>query len=523
MLVMVGLMTTSGRLTPDVLDEFVRVEAPSLTVDALYSQILATFRRDGREADSATVFAVMTEGADHFATFTTVREWLGPHTGTPYLRALRTPAPGEPVLAPLQSRYELVLRLLFSAYRIGIPAGAADIAAARAATLGPDGVEGACEAFAQGGVLPVFAVTGPPATTVLGSGIAATACAPFTARSGPVVLAGTPPTDPTTAVESLPAAGLTLLLELGVVPRELDVDRLVRGRTVTWEHAEPVHHDGPACAHLDRGALLQAFWRRATADARITVVPRGGAWSAPGGPLVDATGTRAASAVGVVRRPEAWTAATVTLPRSGADPGLCLAAAPDGYGYRLGSADLLTVGWVGSGGPPRDGPALWQRLAERAAWLVAGLPGPPCGPTYRPAGLALPVPADAVVPIGDAALTRDALASQGTSIALSDACLAADPRIGEAALTARRADARERHERHLSEALRTCRHADRPAWDSYRRRSAQPEVEATSSAPWSARVPGPHSIRDPGTGSSRSRVSSAGAPAGASSRSAGRR
>jgi hypothetical protein len=312
-------------------------------------------------------------------------------------------------------------------------------------------------------------MTGPPRTTVLGSGIAATACALFAARSGSVVLAGTPPAGRATAVESLPAAGLTLLLELGVVPRELGVDRLVRGRTMTWEHAAPVHHDGPACAHLDRGALLRALWRRVTADARITVMPRGGARSARGGRLVDATGTRAASAVAVVRRPDAWTAATVTLPRSGADPGLRLAAAPDGYGYRLGSADLLTVGWVGSGRPPRDGPALWRCLADRAAWLLDGLPGPPCGPTYRrPAGLALPVAADHAVPIGDAALTRDALASQGVSIALSDACLAADPRIGDAALTARRADARERHVRHLAEALRTCRHADQQAWASYR-------------------------------------------------------
>ncbi len=317
-------------------------------------------------------------------------------------------------------------------------------------------------------------MTGSPGTTVLGSGIAATACALFAARSGPVVLAGTPPAGRTTAVESLPAAALTLLLEVGVVPRELGVDRLVRGRTGTWEDAVPVHSDGPACAHLDRSALLRSLWRRVAADPRITVVPRGGGAPARGERLVDATGTRAASAVAVVRRPEAWTAATVTLPRAGAEPGLCLAAAPDGYGYRLGSADLLTVGWVGSGGPPRDGPALWRHLADRTAWLLAGLPAPPCGPTYRrPAGLAVPVAADDAVPIGDAALTRDALASQGTSIALSDACLAADPRVGEAALAARRADARERHVRHLAEALRTCRHADEPTWASYRHWLAQ--------------------------------------------------
>jgi hypothetical protein len=150
------------RLTPAVLDEFVAVEAPSLTVDALYSRILATYQRDGRDADTATVLAVMAEGADHFTTFTTVREWLSRHQGTPYLRALRTPAPGDPALATLQARYERVLGLLHSAYRVGIPAGAAAIAAARTAMLGPNGIEGACESLAQSGVLPVFAVPADP-------------------------------------------------------------------------------------------------------------------------------------------------------------------------------------------------------------------------------------------------------------------------------------------------------------------------------------------------------------------------
>jgi hypothetical protein len=150
------------RLTPQVLDEFVRVEAPSLTVDALYSGIFATYRRDGRESKTATVLAVMAEGADHYTTFRTIQEWLSRHAGTPYLRTLRTPTPGEPALATVQSRYEIVLDLLFSAYRVGIPAGAADIARARAAMLGPNGVEGACEALAQGGVLPVFAVPTDP-------------------------------------------------------------------------------------------------------------------------------------------------------------------------------------------------------------------------------------------------------------------------------------------------------------------------------------------------------------------------
>ena len=50
---------------------------------------------------------------------------------------------------------------------------------------------------------------------------------------------------------------------------------------------------------------------------------------------------------------------------------------------------------------------------------------PPAVPTCRrPAGLAIPVAGRGPVPIGDAALARDALASQGLSIGLSDACLA---------------------------------------------------------------------------------------------------
>jgi 2-polyprenyl-6-methoxyphenol hydroxylase-like FAD-dependent oxidoreductase len=313
-------------------------------------------------------------------------------------------------------------------------------------------------------------VTGRPPTTVLGSGIAGTACALFAARHGPVVLAGNPPPRWPTAVESVPAATLTLLLELGIVPRELDVPPLIRRRTGTWEHPAPTHSDGRACAHLDRGALLAALWRRVAAEPRIAVVPRGPDRAAAPGRLVDASGTRALTAVTVARRPGAWTASTLTVARGNAEPGLYLAAAPDGYGYRLGSANLLTLGWVGSRPPPRDGPELWQRIDSAAGWLLTDLPGPLPGPTHRrPAGLAVPMAAPDTVPVGDAALTRDALASQGTAIALSDACLAADPRTSEAQLAARRTDALDRSVRQLAEVLAACRHADEPTWASYRR------------------------------------------------------
>lgn len=149
-------------LQPDVLAYFVQVEAPSKTVDALYGRILATYNRDGRETQAATVAQIMAEGADHYATFRTVQEWLSRHNGTPYLLNLQTPAAGDPSLATLQARYEQVLGHLWDGYAVGMPAGASPVAAARAAMLGPNGVEGACSALAQSGRLAVFAVPSDP-------------------------------------------------------------------------------------------------------------------------------------------------------------------------------------------------------------------------------------------------------------------------------------------------------------------------------------------------------------------------
>ena len=114
--------------------------------------------RDRRETQAATVAQVMAEGADHYATFLTVQEWLNRHAGTPYLLNLQVPVAGDAALATLQQRYEDVLGHLYDGYAVGMPAGAAAVAAARTAMLGPAGVEGACGDLAAAGTLPVFAV-----------------------------------------------------------------------------------------------------------------------------------------------------------------------------------------------------------------------------------------------------------------------------------------------------------------------------------------------------------------------------
>jgi hypothetical protein len=309
-------------------------------------------------------------------------------------------------------------------------------------------------------------------TTVLGSGPVALAHALFAARHGPVVLAGRP-VPPRPAVESVPAAVLTLLLELGITPTELDVDRLARGRLVAWEHAAVEPRSSPACGHLDRSALVTALWRRISCCRQIRVVAplRAPLQDAVAGRLVDATGRRAVTARDCIRPRQPWVAASCTFPRQALDPTLRLAAGPDGYAYRLGSASWLTVGWAGTVACPRDADGLRRRIIEAGAgWLIehVSLAGMPT--TRRIANLSIPLRGPGpIIALGDAALARDALASQGGSLGLSDARLAAEPATTGGEITRRATDGYERHLRFLTGVLESCRHRDAPAWSEYRR------------------------------------------------------
>lgn len=318
-------------------------------------------------------------------------------------------------------------------------------------------------------------------TAVLGSGPVALAYALFTARTAPVILRCRRPATTVPAVESVPAPLLTLLLELGITPGELDVDHLTTTRLVAWETPAPVEQQSPACAHLNRAALTDALWRRIQDCPNVRVLPRepGPITSTPGGGfagagwtaarLIDATGRRAQTAHRHARPSPAWVATCHTLKRGDLDPTMRLAAGPTGYAYRLGSAPLLTIGWVAPGPPPRDTAQLRRRLEEEGAgWLTEDVDLQHGHCTRRVASLDIPAitPNPHIVPIGDAALTRDALASQGTSIGLSDARLAAG-RATPHELEHRRLDGLNRHLRSLSGVLTTCHHRSQPTWANY--------------------------------------------------------
>ncbi len=300
-------------------------------------------------------------------------------------------------------------------------------------------------------------------TTVLGSGSVALAYALFAARSGPVVLRCRPPSA-VPAVESVPAPLLTLLLELGITPAELDVDRLFTHRLVAWEDPTPAERQSPSCAHLDRAALTAALWRRIDVEHSRRI--RRECSTDEAARLVDATGRRAVTARAHARPSPAWVATCCTVARGDLDPAMRLAAAPAGYAYRLGSARWLTVGWVGPGPGPRDAAELRRRLEDSGAgWLADGVGLREDIWSRRVASLDIPAARD-VIAIGDAALARDALASQGMSIGLSDARLAAGGATRHE-LERRQADGLERHLRSLSRILVACRYRDQPVWSAY--------------------------------------------------------
>lgn len=144
-------------LTPDVMAEFVEVEAPSQSVDSLYGRILATLEATTAPTDTIeAIRTIMAEGSAHWQTFLFVQEWLGRHAPADYLRATTTADAGLPAHVTLQTRYLNLLNSLHAGYTRGLPAGGPAVNVARTEMLGANGIEGALEAVAATGALPRF-------------------------------------------------------------------------------------------------------------------------------------------------------------------------------------------------------------------------------------------------------------------------------------------------------------------------------------------------------------------------------
>jgi len=137
------------------IQEFIDIEAPSVSVDGVYSRILATLVRDGPHALEQSVRTIMAEGEDHYQTFLSIQEWLKRHPEGDYLRSTQGPLPGNDAdHRKLQTLYAALLDELHRGYSVGGTAGARDINAARADMVGP--IDAAAQAIAQRGFVISF-------------------------------------------------------------------------------------------------------------------------------------------------------------------------------------------------------------------------------------------------------------------------------------------------------------------------------------------------------------------------------
>ncbi len=233
-------------------------------------------------------------------------------------------------------------------------------------------------------------------------------------------------------VDCLPAQFLALLVEFGVSPDRVGIDRLHEARTLQWGSPAPGTRPAPPSVHVSRPALehaLQEAAQRAGASlheiGERTISDLIAQHAAGSRRVLDATGRAAVTAdervsphLPIVAR--FFHAAPAREPNSG----LSLAATPEGYIYRLGNTRHLTVGVVGRGRFVRGSPdEVLRRIGETVPWIVEDLRRMEfrCGGSSA-ASIQLALRRSGrCEAVGDAAFARDSLSSQGLSAGLGDA------------------------------------------------------------------------------------------------------
>jgi len=290
-----------------------------------------------------------------------------------------------------------------------------------------------------------------------------------------------PALDDLCRIEAIPARTLALLVELGVDPRALGADRLFHGRWASWETAEPHWHPGPQTAHIERPRLEVALFQAVNATKKVTIIldrasPRCGKdFSGPGWHarnLIDATGRSSRTARSRIRPKRPWVSRFFLAPYSGGTREFCIAALRNGYAYRLASSDRIGVGFVGGSGLLKMSAAELEQMLrdENAQWLGEGLI-PLAAMKQGRLGVSAVQWATAgrSMLVGEAALARDPLSSQGLAASISDAfygvaaLAAADPR----AIQDRHAANLASHLVYLRESISRCRFHMCPAWSGY--------------------------------------------------------
>lgn len=322
---------------------------------------------------------------------------------------------------------------------------------------------------------------------MVGSGVAGLVSALLALREGRVLLiarAGFARNIPA-RVDSVPVVTIAALIELGVDPRTFSDLRVHDSRLVSWSGGAPATIASPGTVHVERGALEAALFARVLRHPRLTLAPAPRSRAVlrsmvdphvrRGGVVLDATGRASVLAAQRVTAPSPWYART-SLWRAqqshSFEPGFRIATLADGYCYRLGTRDCLTLGIVTSERGQHS------RHADRSdacrvalPWLYDGVPPWEAPSTDRAhvASVQWATHAGAIA-VGDAGLARDALSSQGLACTISEAryAVAVESRGDAALYEARAQEQRGSHLRSLHSMLSESHHVTETRWQSYR-------------------------------------------------------
>lgn len=292
------------------------------------------------------------------------------------------------------------------------------------------------------------------------------------------------------SVEAVPAGLMALLIEFGIVPSQMGIFASYSNRLLAWETEVPVASACPPTVYLERPALDRALFAQMLRYENIGIEPFAGhapSWDGLSWKLgnleatyfIDATGRRAFSAQRRIAPAMRWFACVWEFaPRSSnrASSPLAIASLSGGYVYRIASPALITLGAVGPRlGKVRRFDDLRAILEDsRAGWIASGLSAPSHGEgSCMSSNVQWSSDDDCasrnLIRIGDASLAREPLASQGISIALSDAlyAIAAINNHQLRMLQRRQAEQRARHLDSLRSIIARGRHRGSPDWDEY--------------------------------------------------------
>jgi 2-polyprenyl-6-methoxyphenol hydroxylase-like FAD-dependent oxidoreductase len=285
-------------------------------------------------------------------------------------------------------------------------------------------------------------------------------------------------------IETVPAPMLSFLIDCGVHPRRIGVERLHENQHMAWESADPQANRGRAMAHINKAKLNSELLSIAKHAPNLDIVidqrvPSrrqsdwlGSNWTARR--LIDATGRAAVTATRRVMAPKPWVArpfwSTARAPTHLRD--FRIAALPFGYAYRIGSNEVDSLWIAGRGATLSASPNAVETALKcaGAGWLLDGLPVL----ESLHSGRAFPVSVQwaegsSAIAVGDAALAKDVLSSQGMAAGFSSACfgVASELESDIKLLVQRQLAERASHLRSLWNLIASCRYVDSVEWRQY--------------------------------------------------------